>query len=74
MADFDITPTLKADSDRLNADDLIAGPITVQVQEVRQGNADEPVHILISGGHMPFKHCKTMRRVLARACGTRTGK
>ena len=73
MSDIiDISDTLKAKSDQLNADDLVGGPIRVQIEDVRltQGDDTGPVTVRISGGHMPWKPCKTMRRVLASAWGT----
>jgi len=50
-------------SDQLNADDLLTGPITVTITNVRRGDKDQPVIVEIEG-HQPFKPCKTMRRVL----------
>lgn len=62
-----IRDTIKAKSDQLNADDLVAGPITVTVIGVKQGDKDQPVVIQIDGGHQPFKPCKSMRRILVTA-------
>lgn len=56
--------TITPKSDQLNTDDLITGPITVQVKAVTRGTADQPVVISISGGYQPYKPCKSMRRVL----------
>ncbi len=64
-----ILDTIKAKSDQLNADDLIAGPITVTVKQVSKGQADQPCVIAIDGGHQPFKPCKTVRRVLVHCWG-----
>ncbi|MGA0946674.1 MAG: hypothetical protein ACO3UW_13000 [Candidatus Nanopelagicales bacterium] len=62
-----------AKSDQLNADDLVGGPITVQITGASQGEADQPLILTISGGHRPWKPCKTARRVLAACVGsTRT--
>lgn len=61
---------IKAKSDQLNADDLVGGPITVKIEGVSQGSADQPVIIKISGGHQPYKPCKTSLRVLAAVMGT----
>ena len=69
---MDITQYIKAKSDQLNADDLIGGPITVQVERVTRGNADQPVNVHISGGHCPFKPSKTALRVISAAWGTET--
>lgn len=66
----DITPYIQARSDQLNADDLAGGPITVQITEVRRGSDEQPVAIRISGGHAPWRPCKTSLRILAAAWGT----
>lgn len=61
----DMTNTIIPKSDQLNADDLIAGPITVTVQSVSlSSNQDQPVIINIGGGRQPYKPCKSMRRLL----------
>jgi len=65
--DFDYGDTLKGKPTQLNAEDLRSGPITVRIERVRPGADDQPVAIYISGGHMPWKPCLTMRRLL-RAC------
>lgn len=69
---MDITETIKAKSDQLNADDLLAGPITVKVKGARRGSDDQPVIVEISGGHQPWKPCKNMRRVLLAIWGAET--
>lgn len=56
--------TIAPKSDQLNADDLLTGPITVQILSVKRGNSEQPVSIGISGGYQPFKPCKSMRRVM----------
>ena len=56
-------------SDQLNAEDLLSGPITVTVQDVRQGSAEQPIAIVIDGGRQPYKPCKTMRKVLVYCWG-----
>ena len=63
----DITATLKAKSDQLNAADLIGGPVTVTVERVDVNvNADQPVVIHLAGMRgRPYKPSKGMRRVLA---------
>jgi len=61
--------TIVAKSDQLNADDLIAGPVTVTVRGVKRVTDDQPVIIEIDGGHQPYKPCKSMRRVLIAAWG-----
>ena len=66
MDTLDLSGTIKAKSDQLNADDLVAGPITVQVEGVRLTNdPQQPVHIYYYGcDNKPFKPCLTVRRVL----------
>jgi hypothetical protein len=66
---MDVTPFIQAKSDQLNADDLISGPITVQITGVTPGNKEQPVNIQISGGHMQFRPSKTALRVLTHAWG-----
>lgn len=56
--------TIAPKSDQLNADDLLTGPITVQITSVKRGNQEQPIHIGITGGYQPFKPCKSMRRVM----------
>ena len=51
-------------SDQLNAEDLLSGPITVTVTDVKQGTAEQPIAILIDGERQPYKPCKTMRKML----------
>ena len=70
---FDVTPHIQAKSDQLNADDLVGGPITVQITHANQGGAEQPVILRISGGHMPWKPSKTALRVLVAAWGTDAG-
>jgi len=62
----DISHTVTAKSDQLNAADLIGGPVTVSVVSVNILKGDQPVSILITGGHQPFKPCLTVRRILAK--------
>jgi len=67
-----IAKSIVPKSDQLNAEDLLSGPITVTVQDVRQGSAEQPIAIVIDGGRQPYKPCKTMRKVLAK-CWTTEG-
>jgi len=66
--DNDLSSTIVAKSDQINADDLI-DPITITVTRVDKVNSkDQPVHIH-SEGRQPFKPCLTMRRMLIAAWG-----
>lgn len=68
---IDVSKTIQAKSDQLNADDLIGGPITVKVTDVKSNNnPDQPIHIFYEGcENKPYKPCKTMRRVLVHYWG-----
>jgi hypothetical protein len=65
-----VSATIVAKSDQLNADDLVGGkePV-VQVTHVAKVTGEQPVVIAITGGHQPWKPCKTMRRVLVATWG-----
>jgi hypothetical protein len=65
METLDVGPFLVARSDQLNADDLVGGSVVVQITAASAGNAEQPVILTISGGHKPWKPCKTMLRVMA---------
>lgn len=67
--DLNFRDTIKPKSDQLNADDLIAGPITVTITGVRRGNAEQPIECQLSAGFQPYYPCKSMRRVLVAAWG-----
>lgn len=63
--------TIVPKSDQLNAEQLLGGPITITVTEVRRGGGEEqPVVVHYEGeGGRPYKPCKTMRKVLVYAWG-----
>lgn len=71
---MDLTQTIIAKSDQLNADDLIGGPRAFTVAEVRQGDAEQPVSIVLAEWHpsRPFKPSKTVLRLLVHAWGKET--
>lgn len=72
---MDLSHTIAPKSDQTNADDLIAGPITVTVSKVSEtASPDQPVTINYEGDNgRPYKPCKSMRRVLI-ACWGPNGK
>lgn len=70
MTTLDLSSTVAAKADQLNADDLIGGPIVVRIERVEVVGGDQPVNVHISGGYKPWKPCKTMRRLLVGAWGT----
>jgi len=60
--------TIVPKSDQLNADDLIAGSMTVKITSVKRGDSEQPIAIGLEG-QRPYKPCKSMRRVLISAWG-----
>lgn len=65
---IDISHTIVPKSDQLNADQLVAGPLTITVTRVtaKDTNADQPVSIYYEGDKgRPYKPCLTMRKLLA---------
>jgi hypothetical protein len=67
---MDLSQTIVPKSDQLNADDLIAGPITVTIAEVVAGNAEQPVDVrLVEHPGRAYRPSKSMRRVLVSAWG-----
>lgn len=72
---MDLSKKIIAKSDQLNADDLIGGPQTFTVVEVRDtGNEDQPVSIVLAEWprNRPFKPSKTVARILAYCLGVET--
>ena len=67
---MDLTESIVPKSDQLNAEDLLTGPRTVTVAEVRKGTTEQPVDIhLVEFPGRPFKPSKTVRRILVAAWG-----
>jgi hypothetical protein len=68
---MDMSAFVVSKSDQLNADDLLAGPITIRISRVSAtGNADQPIAVHFEGDNSkPFKPCKSMRRVMVAAWG-----
>lgn len=63
--------TIEPKSDQLNADDLIAGPITVCIEGVKRSQEPtQPIDVMIAG-HRPYRPCKSMRRVMIAIWGDR---
>lgn len=67
----DMTQAIVPKSDQLNSDDLIAGPITIKISDVKiRGGQEQPVSIHYEGDNgKPYKPCKSMSRVLVDAWG-----
>lgn len=66
----DMSQVIVPKSDQINADDLIAGPITITVEAVQiKGGQEQPVSIFFTGSDKAFRPCKSMSRVLVAAWG-----
>jgi hypothetical protein len=66
----DMGATIVPKSDQLNADDLIAGPRTIQITGVTITQGEQPVSIHFEGDNgKPYKACKSMCRVMVNAWG-----
>lgn len=74
----DITHTILAKSDQLNAEDLLGGPITIRITRVDVLNSsrdEQPVVVHYENDNgRPWKPCKTMRRVLAKVWSKHSSK
>ena len=67
---MDLTESIIPRSDQINADDLIAGPITVTITDAYPGGAEQPVDItLAETPGRAYRPSKSMRRVLVAAWG-----
>ena len=71
---MNLSSSIIAKSDQLNADDLVSGPRTFTVTKVEEGNAEQPCKIYLAEwpGNRPFKPSKTAMRVLVYAWGEET--
>lgn len=72
--EIDMTDTIQAASDQLNADDLTGGPITVRIARVIRGpDKKQPVKIFLEGWEgKPWIPSKGMRRTLVHVWGTKS--
>jgi len=67
---MDLTESIAPKSDQLNSDDLVTGPVTVTITEVRAGNSEQPVEVHTAEfPGRPYKPSKSMRRVMVQAWG-----
>lgn len=68
---MDLTESIVPKSDQLNAEDLLSGPRTVTIADVRAGSSEQPVEVVTDefGPGRPFKPSKTVRRILVAAWG-----
>ncbi|TFD61105.1 hypothetical protein E3T43_01140 [Cryobacterium sp. Hh7] len=69
-----MTQSIAPKSDQLNADDLMAGPVTVTIAEVKAGSAEQPVDVvLVEFPGRAYRPSKSMRRVMVTAWGKEAG-
>ena len=66
---MDLTQSIEARSDQVNADDLITGPITYTIREVVNGKAEQPFDFMLVETNRAYRPSKTMRRVIVAAWG-----
>lgn len=68
---IDVSSTIQANSQQMNADDIIGKPITVKITKVSLLAGDQPISIHYEGDDgKPWKPCKSMRRVLVGVWGS----
>jgi hypothetical protein len=62
---MDLTESITPKSDQLNADDLISGPVTVTIESVTKGSAEQPINVnLLEYPGRAYRPSKSMRRVM----------
>lgn len=65
-----LSSTIVPKAEQLNAEELLSGPRTITITNVRMGNDEQPVMIDFEGDDgRPFKPGKTMRKLLIYAWG-----
>jgi len=70
---MDLTQSIAPRSDQLNADDLISGPITVTITDVREGAAEQPVDVILAEyPGRAYRPSKSMRRIIVMAWGSKS--
>lgn len=67
---MDMSKSIEPDSGQLNADDLMAGPVTVTITGVTRGTPEQPVNVeLAEYPGRPYRPAKSMRRILVACWG-----
>ena len=67
---IDMSQTIQAKSDQLNADDLHGVTINAKITNVSRVDGDQPIAINYEGdNNKPYKPCKSMRRIMVQAWG-----
>lgn len=65
----DLQRATQAKSDQLNSCDLLGGSLVSKIVDVKAGNSDQPVIIVIDSWKQPWKPSKTSLRVLCACWG-----
>jgi len=66
----DMSQVIIPKSDQINADTLLAGPMTVTIKDVHiSGGQEQPVSIALQDTPLFFRPCKSMSRCLVNAWG-----
>jgi hypothetical protein len=65
---MDMTDSLAPRSDQMNSADLLTGPRTFTIKDVREGNAEQPFWFYLAEfpDGRPFKPSKTVRRIMVK--------
>lgn len=67
---MDLSETLAPNSEQVNAEDLLAGPIIVTITGVERGNKEQPVFVhLAEFPNRTYRPGKTMRRLMVAVWG-----
>lgn len=66
---MDLTESIAPRSDQVNADDLVGGPVTYTIREVRKGAAEQPFDFMLVETDRAYRPSKTMRRLIVAAWG-----
>ena len=69
LAEADIEAGLRVKSDQLNADDLVGRDIIAKILRITPGSAEQPWQIWLEGHKVPWRPCKTMRKLMTGAWG-----
>jgi hypothetical protein len=65
----DMSKSIEPKSDQMNAEDLLAGPRTFTITDVRGGSDEQPIWVYVAEHPQPFKPSKTVRRLMVAAWG-----
>ena len=71
----DMSSTIVAKSDQINAADLVGTARTITIREVKiSPSDDQPVSVMIEGDQKAFRPCKGVRRLMVRVWGADASK